>query len=451
VTSIRERTRWLIRGRSTAAAVMQTATLQIATLVLNLATGVLTARLLAPAGRGELLAINLIPNVMAYLLTLGIPAALLYQLKRDPADARKLLGASLVTVSVLSACAVCIGYAILPFALHRYPASTVELARFFMLTTPFAYFVYIGASVFDSVGNFWYSNILRFVSPLLTLVFLCALWAGGRLNVLTAAASYAAPGVVIGIKVLYDTVRRHRPLFYPLVRTPYGRLFSYGLRSFGLDILRTIGDQIDQLLVVAFLSPAAMGLYAVALVISRVLQTFQMATVRVLLPTIAARPVDEVIDAVGRATRVTAALTTPLCLGLIAFGPFILHLVYGAKYAAASGPLRILAVESVFAGTTWILAQAFLAVGKPGVVTALQALGLSVSFPLMLVLIPRFGLIGAGLALAISTFVRFSLALLCFPWLLKKAPPNLLLTRDDVAGLWRRFRPKHGSATFGAQ
>jgi O-antigen/teichoic acid export membrane protein len=246
--------------------------------------------------------------------------------------------------------------------------------------------------------------------------------------------------------LVIDTARHYRPIV-SLRAEPFRQLMSYGLRSYGVDLLRTIGSQVDQVLVIAFLAPAAMGLYAVALAVSRILQIFQTSVVRVLLPHIAARPTAQVVPAVGRAARITAALTAPLCAAVIVLAPFLLHLTYGGKFAAAGAVLRVLAVEALFSGATWILAQAFLALGKPATVTALQAAGLALSVPLMLVLIPRLGLLGAGIALLLSTVARFGLVLVCFPWLLKTRPPNLLLTRADIESLQQRLRTTRRPAT----
>jgi O-antigen/teichoic acid export membrane protein len=440
IASIVSRTRWLIRARSTTAAVIQTAAFQVITIVANLATGIITARLLAPAGRGELAAINLVPTIMAYLLTLGVPGALLYHLKREADNAPRLIAAALVVTTGLGVIAVIIGYSVMPYALREYPPHVVALARLFLFTTPISLFTLLCTSAFDSAGDFWYGNGTRFLAPLLTLASLCAFWGTGRLDVFTAAASYALPSLPIGAKMLTDVVRHYRPVFVPIARAVYGQLFSYGLRSFGISLLTAVAQQIDQVLVVAFLTPAKMGLYAVALAVSRVLQIFQSSVVRVLLPKIAARPVDEVVASVGRATRITLVLTTPLCIGVVVLAPLLLGLVYGGKFAGATGVLRVLAVEAIFGGIAWILSQAFLALGKPGIVTVLQGIGVALSFPLMVVLIPRMGLVGAGLSLLVSTVVRVAFVTMCFPWLLKARAPGFLLTNGDVDSLRQRFR-----------
>jgi O-antigen/teichoic acid export membrane protein len=74
-----------------------------------------------------------------------------------------------------------------------------------------------------------------------------------------------------------------------------------------------------------------------------------------------------------------------------------------------------------------------MALGRPGVVTALQIAGLLLAVPLMLFLVPRFGILGAGLALLISTTVRLVFVLLSFPFFLKMRVPQFLPKWGDVA------------------
>jgi O-antigen/teichoic acid export membrane protein len=120
-------------------------------------------------------------------------------------------------------------------------------------------------------------------------------------------------------------------------------------------------------------------------------------------------------------------------------GPLAIHVMYGARFAAAVPVFRILLVEVVLGGATWILVQAYMAVGRPGVVTTLQACGLALSVPLMVVLIPRFGLVGAALALLISTSVRLILTVAGYRRLLRVPIPPLLASVDDVLLVWRRL------------
>ena len=111
--------------------------------------------------------------------------------------------------------------------------------------------------------------------------------------------------------------------------------------------------------------------------------------------------------------------------------PTFLQLVYGSQFIGALPVFRILTVEVVIGGSTWVLAQAFMALGRPGTITIMQGIGLGLTVPLLLILIPRYELVGAGLAILCSTIIRFIFMLVSYPLILKVRPPSLLITRDD--------------------
>src|SRR5918997_5012755 len=88
--------RTLFTSRSGLAATAQTLLANILILSLNFGTGIITARILEPSGRGELAALIMWPQFLAYTLTLGLPSALLYNLKRYPDRAPRLFSAALL-------------------------------------------------------------------------------------------------------------------------------------------------------------------------------------------------------------------------------------------------------------------------------------------------------------------------------------------------------------------
>jgi O-antigen/teichoic acid export membrane protein len=78
------------------------------------------------------------------------------------------------------------------------------------------------------------------------------------------------------------------------------------------------------------------------------------------------------------------------------------------------------------------MSQAFMALSRPGVVTALQAFGLLLTVPLMLVLVPRYGIEGAALSLLLSTCARFLFVMGSFSRFLKMPRPDLMLKGADL-------------------
>ena len=133
----------------------------------------------------------------------------------------------------------------------------------------------------------------------------------------------------------------------------------------------------------------------------------------------------------SRAMRMSTMFTTFGGICVISVGPQMLSLLYGKEYRGANAVLRILVVQIILAGATAVLSQTFMAVGRPGIVTAVQVIGLLLTVPLMLVFIPRLGIVGAGLSLLLSTIARFLFILISFPVFLKMRVPQLLPTWQD--------------------
>jgi len=92
-----------------------------------------------------------------------------------------------------------------------------------------------------------------------------------------------------------------------------------------------------------------------------------------------------------------------------------------------------------------VLAQVFMAIGKPKIVTLLQALGLLLVIPLLMFLVPKFGLIGAGIAMLSSVLLRFGFILLNVRFILRMRIPPLIVTMDDLRWLKSMLDKKRGA------
>src|ERR1700722_19440111 len=166
------------------------------------------------------------------------------------------------------------------------------------------------------------------------------------------------------------------------------------------------------------------------------LNLFHAAVVMVLFPRAVSRPASEVLEMTGRAVRMTTFVTTLCGAGIMVAGPRLLVFLYGPEYRGAAAILRILVVEVILGGATQVMSQAFMALSRPGVVTVLQAIGLLLTVPLMLVLVPRFGIAGAALSLLLSTCARFAFVLGSFSRFLDLPRPGLLPRRADLSFMW---------------
>jgi len=413
---------------------MQSAATKLLIILLNAATGIVTARALAPTGRGELATMIFSYGFLSSAFSLGLPSAITFSLRKYPEKSSSLLAAALVWSMVASCVIGVICYALMPYWIPQYSPTVLLYSRIFILNTPIAMFFSLGRSAVESRGNFRISNMTLAISPFITLLGLGLLALLHKLTPVSAAFCY----VLSGLFMLYHLARALHRDFHPRLiqfADSSRQLLSYGVRSYGIDLCGTLSIYVDQALVVRLLSPDMMGIYIVALSLSRLLNMFHTSVVMVLFPRAVNRSSHEVLAMTGKAVRITTLMTSICGIVVMAIGPVLLMLLYGKEYSGALMILRILVVEVVLTGATQVLSQAFMALGRPGVITTLQVIGLSLTVPLMLLLIPRYGITGAALALLLSTCARFTFVLLSFPVYLHLPVPNLLIRWNDIRSI----------------
>jgi antigen flippase len=426
-------------AKTGASAIVQSAVANIAVQGGNIVSGIMTARTLGPGGRGALAAIIMWPQFLAYAMTLGVPVASVYWLKRRPEIASDLSAAAFALSGIFGILAALVGIVIIPYSLHTYPTGIIRLAQVWVVVTPLSLWAVTLTSQVQAAGAFTSFNLYRVLSPLSVLTALSVEKALGFLTVSNAALAYLLGGIPATIWITAWAWKYYRPRTGSLVYASK-LLLGYGVRAWGVDLLGTIASQIDRILVVGMLNPESMGLYVAAQSAAGVLAVLPAAVVPVSLPRSSGRTNEEIVELTGRAARMTLLVMVIASLPLVLCGAFLLKLVYGSKFAGASLVLPFLICESIFDGLTSVLAQAFLASGFPGTVTLLQACGLVTSIPLLYLLIPRFGIRGAGCALMLATILRCIFVTLSFPLRLGVRPPSIIFRTHEIVVLLQRLR-----------
>ncbi len=400
--------------------------------------GVITARVLGATGRGEQSAMTLWPALLPYVLTLGMPAAIRYCIRKSPERQNELYTVAILVAAVMSGVAFAVGVVLLPISLQRYSPEVIHAAQLLMLFAPEVMLSLVFTAMLETLGNFSTANATRYIPVALTLATLALMAVTHTMTPVRSAIAYLAPPVLTALWVGWRLRGFFaREFFDP--RPGLRVLGSYGLRSYGIDVLQTLSQQVDQVLVIGILSAQSMGVYVVALSASRVLQNIHSGVVTVVFPSAAGLEPDRVVVMVGRAARITLVVASAFAIALALAIPVLIRFFYGVEFVGAIHIAQVLTLEALIGGIVSVLAQAFMALGRPGIVTVLQGLGLAVALPCMLVLMPRLGLMGAAVSLLISTCSRLVFLFVAFPTILHVPIPRLLPMAADFASLRRSF------------
>ncbi|MBV8458825.1 MAG: oligosaccharide flippase family protein [Acetobacteraceae bacterium] len=429
----------ILRRGGNVASMAKVLALRSLALGVNVLTGLLTAAALGPAGRGELTALGVAPAFLAGIASFGLHGSLIYNVKADPEHEPEYVGAALIMTGAAGLVFALAGAVVEPYWLAQYGQHTIALARVLLLATPIACMTWALVATAEARGWFGFANAMLYFQSSCTLVILIPLIGLGLLTPFKAALAYSGPCLPVFTCLIWRAVREVRPVL--AVRAPFPkRLLSYGLRLYGVDILGTLSSYLDQVVVIAILVPGLVGIYSVALSSARVLAVLQGAITSVLFPSIAARSTAEIVERVSATLRMASLVTGVSALALGVVAPYAIVLLYGARFADATGPFRLLLLDVAIVSSARILYLAYSGSGRPEWVSAFETVGVAVSVSFMLVLVPHFNVIGAAVSVLSGSLARLVCGVAGLPVILNVEIPRLLLSWSDVKAGARALR-----------
>jgi len=167
------------------------------------------------------------------------------------------------------------------------------------------------------------------------------------------------------------------------------------------------------------ISPAAVGIYVIALSLSEKLWVLSQAVSTVILPRLSELHADEEIRKqmtpfIARWVLISTLFAAIFLAGVSA--PLI-KLLYGTAYASTVKPLLFLLPGIVLGSLARVLANDIAARGRPelNMYTALFVVGVNIVGNLML--IPYMGIVGAALATTIALSLNFVFKILIYAWI----------------------------------
>jgi len=429
----------LARGDRPLFAMVRSVGTQVLIVLMNIVTGIITARLLGAEGRGVYVAITLWPPLLAMLATAGLNSAVIFRLRRNPASADAVAGAALLMALGGSLVLIVIGAALLPLFLRGYPPATVLFAQLCLAAVTVNATQIVIKQSFAGAGQYWYCNLTHLLPQLFHLLALVAMLMVVTVTARGAALALFVSGAVAVLAVLPKFWRTLRPRF-AAIREEFRELRSYSFRAAPSGLVTAFILHSDRLVLIPLLPARELGFYAVAFSFSRVVQFVQPALQSILLSHMSAQGegAPRVHDV---ACRILLASLTAACVLLWLAGEWLLGFAYGAEFAAANSLFRLLVIEASLGVLAQVSVQLYLARDRPGVVSTIQTLTLATSLALLLTLVPRFGAIGAAAALLTAGVIRWLMLIGGVRGILELPLPRLYLNGEDWRYLRARLRP----------
>ena len=406
-----------------------------ATLVANLATGVISARALGPDGRGVTVALLTLTQLIGFVFAAGATQSLSYFVARRPEDAPRLLTTwSLMLLPLAppwrsgSASCSC------PCSSRRAPRRSC-VGRWFVFAIVLVIGVELYCGLLLGLHDFFVYNALRLAQPALTALAFVVLWpldapdrrervdrgqrghdhrawwsaSGGW----SRGPGWVRPTCVSGLRSLW-----------------------YGIRGQGSSVATNLTARLDVAMLPGYVSNASVGIYSVATNVSLIVYALANTFAGLVLPSAARDPERASLKVIGSlwAVLVTAGAMAVL-LALLAEP--LLSLVYGADFEPAAESLRLLLPGAVlFAGSS-ILTAGIYAAGYPFTATLTQVLGVAATVIGLVAFLPSGGITAAAIVSSASYALIFVASLVAYRKLASVPWTHLLPTPARLRALTR--------------
>jgi stage V sporulation protein B len=374
---------------------------------------VILARKLGAGDLGLYTMILTIQEITALVAGLGISAALvkyIAQYKENENKLRQFISASFSTTLVFSLF-ISVGLYFLAGVVADIfsMAPLTHLLRIFALAIPFS-------TVLDSIGglfnglrlmkNWAFLLILR--SCLMTLLVVILVWYGFGIE----GAVY---GIVISSFITCLTSmylsRKYLHLIFENFSETAKELVPFGIQMFGANAVSLVINRANIMIVGYYLNSTELGYYGVVLTLAGVFDIIPQAIQRISYPATTEywrnNDRQSLLTMSDKLMKYSALILLPAALAVGFFSKDIVSAIFGADFIGATLPLQIILITKVLNGAILMPVGGSLSgIGRPDMALKIGVVSAVVDVGLNILLVPKFGIIGAAWATTLSQLVR---------------------------------------------
>jgi O-antigen/teichoic acid export membrane protein len=368
--------------------------LRIANMAVAAGLGILTARVLGPAGKG----VYAMPMVLAGLVATafgGLSLATSFFLLNRSAGRRivtPMLAGSSVLIFVAAVAVVAIasvGHTLwaVPAALASLPASAATSLVVGYVT---------------GIKRIRYASSLTFATTVVTLMLMSAgLFLVAR-NAWVAIAVWIVATTLVSFVALLAVILHARTL-QTGERVPFGAYLGMALKMGAGGLVSFLNYRADLYIVAVFLPAAALGLYTVAVSAAESLLIPTQAAALVASPHIGGVERTVAARITARCVRNNLLIAVSLCGVIFVCSPYIVRLLYGEAFVPLVPALRVLLVGLVSLSLGSPISSYYtLKLGKPEIPLVMASASAALCIVVAVALVPHLGIVGAAIASTIA-------------------------------------------------
>ena len=405
--------------------------LRIVNIAVALALGVLTARLLGPAGKG----IYALPMVEAGLVSTGfagLSSATSYYLLNASAGRRIVATATKASLLFVAAGAI----AVIAIAwIGRAPWAALPA----VVSLPAVAGVNLVTGYVVGIKRVRYATTLTVAGTVVTFACMAVALLAFSRTPWAAIAAWLASTTLVAV-VAYAAVLIHARTLARGHRVPLGTYLKMALKVGATSLVSLLNYRADLYIVAVVLPPIDLGLYTVAISAAESLLVPTQVAALVTSPHIGGLESHAAARLAARCVRNNMLAALCLCVALFVAAPFLVKLLYGAAFLPLVPALRVLLIGVVALSLGSPVSNYYtLKLGKPEIPLVLAAASAAICIAGCIVMVPHLHIVGAALASTVAYIAGQGLGLGYFAYKTGISPATMLIPKLEDFAIYYRY------------
>jgi O-antigen/teichoic acid export membrane protein len=385
-------------------------------LILGAVSGVLSARLLGPSGRGALALGFVWMGLAAQVGELGMSHALAYFSGKDEEHASILWCQALLVAAVQSL--VLLPLLALTSMWLVESAEARLVVRIGMLGVPLSLLLMYQLALLRGLRAIRRHNAIRLFQALGWASVVLAFSAMDRSSSDSLMVAYL--GVLL-VSVLVSAAFLRNMIGSPEWRlSRLGGVMHYGAAAWVTGLGHQTNARLDQLLLGGIVTTAALGQYSTAVGLASALNVVSMGLAVVTLPSLVRKPREERASNGLRIVLTAIGIMIPAGVALFLLAPWLIPALLGPSFTPAVDMFRILVFGHVALGASHVIHEVARASGRLAYPAVVELAGSGLTVVGILLLVPSFGIKSAAyVSVAVYSLVAGAL------WVVVLGSPRL--------------------------
>ena len=406
-----------------------------------MATQIVISRALGPEGKG-LYSLAWLTAIAVVTLTHGyLSAANSHFAGRYPVERPALVGNSFLISGVWGTAVVVITYTVV-FRFRGGIIPELNSHLWLMVLAAIIPLILFECSNGIIMGLDWmrrFSLILTLRKALLFFGVLL-LWLIGRISVESAIAMWLASSIISPILQMgsaWCRINWRIKVSIPLLK----RVIAFVAQAHAANVFTFLTIRVDMFLIAYFLTIKEVGYYSIAIGMTETIKYLPTAISHVLIPYISKRDNQAGDKITPRLSRLGLTISFLVAIFLAIVGSLLIKVVFGEAFLPAYPALLLLLPGAVIYTLATMLAGDLIGRGLPKYAMYISMITLITNVAVNLILIPRFGIVGAAISSSITQSLTGFMFLYAF--LRESQTPvleTLVIRRNDIKDVIKAIR-----------